>query len=66
MSQEKKTKREATCGPFQDPSFMKNFQAMLDKGDWDCGQMMSRMRAMCCGAPKPSEDQEEPVKEKKS
>jgi hypothetical protein len=45
---------------------MKDFQAMLGNGDWDCGQMMSRMKSMCRGAPKRSEEQEEPVKEKKA
>jgi hypothetical protein len=61
VSQEEKSKRETTCGPMQETSCMKKFQAMLDEGDSDCAQMMSRMRAMCCGTPERAEDQEESV-----
>lgn len=37
---------------------------MLEKGDVDCTQVMSRMRAMCCGVPKQSEEREESVEKK--
>lgn len=64
MSEEKKAGRERKCAPFEDPSFMKELQGMLGKGDFDCAEMMSRMKAMCCGDPKEPGEQKESVEKK--
>jgi hypothetical protein len=55
VSHEEKT-RKGSGAPFQDRSFMKEFQRMLERGDVDCAERMRRMRAMCCGEPEESEE----------
>ncbi len=49
MSEEKlgREERRSPCG---DPSFVKEMRDMMEKGDTDCAQIMSRMMARCCGA----------------
>ena len=66
MNREKKAGPERTCGSIEDPSFMKELEGMFEKGDIDCARMMSRMKAMCCGAPEESEKQEHPEEGKKT
>ena len=64
MSEAKKAERERSCDSFEDVSFMKEIQRMLGKEDFDCVQMMSRMRAMCCGDAKKPGAQKESLEEK--
>jgi hypothetical protein len=64
MSEKEKVERQERRAPFEEASFMKALQEMLEKGDLDCAQMMSRMRAVCCGDPKEPGKQKEPAEEK--
>lgn len=65
MTEQKKDEQETPCGPMLDPASMKAFRAMLEEADSDCVQMMSRLRAVCCGRPEQSEEREESMKGKK-
>jgi len=49
MSEEKKAGRDERRSPCGDPSFVKEMRDMMEKGDIDCAQIMSRMMARCCG-----------------
>jgi len=49
MSEEKEVRQEERRSPCGDPSFVKEMRDMMEKGDIDCAQIMSRMMARCCG-----------------
>ncbi len=50
MSEEKEAREEERPSPCGDPAFVKEMRDLMEKGDIDCAQIMSRMMAMCCGA----------------
>ncbi len=70
MSKKKKVLQEERRLPCGDPAFVKEMRDMMEKGDIDCAQIMSRMMAMCCGATtkrgQPSQSLEEQQKTKTS
>jgi len=66
MSEEKEVGRKRRCASFEEPSLMKELKGLLEKRDLDLDQIVSRMKAVCCGPPEDAGQQKKSAQEKRA